>query len=644
MWFLYTINNFIFKILDRQFKKDFLWEETKKKIVFKKIKHLFGYVSACYLFLWYFQYSTEKSIASGRFFLFFTTPVSYNEMWYIDYRRYFTFYIIYFTFWFVVYLLSFFIRRIHEVIYVYGTVILMWSWMLLLYQTFPYWYQLEVFAYDDIHIVLLCYTFVYLVTGTLVHLENELDYDEEEIEFMENFNDNIWLEKNQYIIDDILNEKYKEQEFIKSLEESPKADEFTGDLHSIPNMYTVDVKADIEYIIYLNKKRVEDEKEWNIQNLLTFRGRILRLYPDKSITQNYILNIKKVLGILLAFLNTDIDLGETIIELEGRYQRERILRSPAAFKKELIGLTDEEKLVELSHLFVKENVYLDPWWSSKWYKDMTEQEAQWFKWWVSDQVPFLVKIFVIIKRFFLQYKLGVIKAEKTNTALFFRDALYSFFGIKWKKEKFIVKYENGYIAWVRGQPRFVRMDSLDFDPELYNKPTEELPSIFVQILDKFKTGFTSIKNVFMFFFYLITSWGSLTFWIYSIRSIVRIPRIFINILKRIYKKMIRFFMKKYAFFFIYFLPFLMYIRSLLFYFVYNLVSGNFFAKRTEPAGPYSVYNPILKFKKMYIKTLFSFLINKYKIWKSYKSLKKSLRKSKKRKLFLLWSGHNKKAK
>jgi hypothetical protein len=77
--------------------------------------------------------------------------------------------------------------------------------------------------------------------------------------------------------------------------------------------------------------------------------------------------------------------------------------------------------------------------------------------------------------------------------------------------------------------------------------------------------------------------------------------------------MIRFFMKKYAFFFIYFLPFLMYIRSLLFYFVYNLVSGNFFAKRTEPAGPYSVYNPILKFKKMYIKTLFSFLINKYKI-------------------------------
>jgi hypothetical protein len=49
------------------------------------------------------------------------------------------------------------------------------------------------------------------------------------------------------------------------------------------------------------------------------------------------------------------------------------------------------------------------------------------------------------------------------------------------------------------------MDSLDFDPELYNKPTEELPSIFVQILDKFKTGFTSIKNVFMFFFYLITS-------------------------------------------------------------------------------------------------------------------------------------------
>jgi hypothetical protein len=110
----------------------------------------------------------------------------------------------------------------------------------------------------------------------------------------------------------------------------------------------------------LQKKRIEDEKEYGIQQLLSFRGRILRLYPDKSITQNYILNIKKVLSIFLAFFNTELDDGETIIEIEARYQRERILRSPAAYKKKYLGLSDEEKLIELSSLFEKEEIYLDP--------------------------------------------------------------------------------------------------------------------------------------------------------------------------------------------------------------------------------------------------------------------------------------------
>jgi len=109
----------------------------------------------------------------------------------------------------------------------------------------------------------------------------------------------------------------------------------------------------------------------------------------------------------------------------------------------------------------------------------------------------------------------------------------------------------------------------------------------------------------------------------------------INFIVRVYKKIVRYFLKKYAFFFINFLPFLNYLRSLIFYILFNLISGRFFLKRAESAGPYSVYNPMLKSKKIYVKTPFSFLFNQYKIKRMYKSIKKSLRKSKKRKLFLL---------
>jgi len=51
--------------------------------------------------------------------------------------------------------------------------------------------------------------------------------------------------------------------------------------------------------------------------------------------------------------------GESIIEIEARYKRERILRSPAARKTKLLGLSEEDKLIELSDLFTKEHFYLE---------------------------------------------------------------------------------------------------------------------------------------------------------------------------------------------------------------------------------------------------------------------------------------------
>lgn len=645
MWVIYTIGNLLFKFLDsKYFKKDLLWEETKKKIVFRKIRQVFYFIILSCIFLWYFIYTTERQIASGKFLLFYEVFYSVNLSVYIDYRKFISFYFVYFFCWLVIFLLSFFVRKIHEAVYRYGPTLFMLSWLYLLYYGVEYWYQIEDNALEDINWVLFLYTFIYSFIGTWIHLETDLDNDEDEIEFMANFNDNIWLERNKNIIDDLLYEKEQEEEIKRKLTESYKPQDYAGDLNDIPSAYSVDPKADIEEIIFLKKKQIEDEKDYGLSTLLNLRGRIFRLYPTKSVTQNYVLNIKKVLYLAFNFWNSEIIEGESIIEIEARYKRERILRSPAARRTNLLGLSEEDKLIELSDLFTKEHFYLEAWDSPAKCKDMTQDEAMWFKWWVSDQVPFVVKIFVILKRFYLEYKVGLIKAKKKNGELLFRDALYSYFGKKWEKEHFIVKYPNGYVGWVRGQPKFVHMYSLDFDEELYNKPIPTLPKISTQFLNIFKNGFKYLKNIFMFFFYLITSWGSFAFWGYVIRSSIYIPKMIINLIVRIYNKIVRYFMKKYTFFFINFLPFLNYLRSLIFYILFNLISRRFFLKKTEPAGPYSVYTPMLKFKKMYVKKPFYFLFNLYKIKRMSKSIKESLRKSKKRKLFLLWSRYNKKTK
>jgi len=640
MNYIYTIKNFCFKFLDSRFKKDFLWEETKKKIVFKKLKHLLYYLIFCYCVLGYIIISLERTIASGEFSLFITSVFCAEYRKFINYRELFVFLVVYLFIWVIFYCVSFFKRKVHEAIYTFWGPVMMWSWLFLLYSTFELSFQLENILFDTVFLYMICFCIPYLFTSTLIHLETDPD-DEEELEFMENFNDNIWLEKNKYIIDDLLNEKKEEDDFIRHLREGTKAEDFQGDLQNIPNAFAVDVKASIEYIIHLQKKRIEDEKEYGIQQLLSFRGRILRLYPDKSITQNYILNIKKVLSIFLAFFNTELDDGETIIEIEARYQRERVLRSPAAYRKNLLGLSDEEKLIELNSMFVKEEIYLDPWYSSKWYKHMNEEEAQWFKWWISDQVPFFVKIYVILKRFYFEYRIGVIKTKKTNKVLFFWDAFYSFFGIKWEKEKFIIKYENGYIGWVRGQPKFIHMHSRDFDAKLYNQPVKVLPSISRQFADVFINGFKYIKNFFMFFFYLLTSWGSWTYWLYVLKSTISIPKLFMTFFSYLVRKTTRFFKRKYAFFYINFLPFLKYVRSVIFYLLYTLFTDRFFGEKTSPAGPYNVYNPMEKLKKYYILSPFLFFKNQRAINKIYKSVRKSLRKSKKRKLFLVWSSYKK---
>jgi hypothetical protein len=65
------------------------------------------------------------------------------------------------------------------------------------------------------------------------------------------------------------------------------------------------------------------------------------------------------------------------------------------------------------------------------------------------------------------------------------------------------------------------------------------------------------------------------------------------------------------------------------------LTERFFEKKTQPAGPFNVYSPMANLKKYYILSPFLYFKNQRAINKVYKSIKKSLRKSKKRKLFLV---------
>jgi hypothetical protein len=89
----------------------------------------------------------------------------------------------------------------------------------------------------------------------------------------------------------MLKEKTQDLEFLKKLKESNRPEDFEGDLQSIPNAYAVDVKESVEYIIERNKQREEDKE---LEDLLTMRYKIVRLYPRDTIGQNYIKNFKRI--------------------------------------------------------------------------------------------------------------------------------------------------------------------------------------------------------------------------------------------------------------------------------------------------------------------------------------------------------------
>jgi hypothetical protein len=130
-------------------------------------------------------------------------------------------------------------------------------------------------------------------------------------------------------------------------------------LHDIPSVYGVDPKINIQKLINFKKQRFEDEQEFGITNMIQRHGKLLKLYVDETVAQNYILNIKRILGLLNYFVMTEHDSGETFIEFHSRYEKIQVLQE-ANSREDLDDLTDEDKLRYLNDKFEVKKIYLDP--------------------------------------------------------------------------------------------------------------------------------------------------------------------------------------------------------------------------------------------------------------------------------------------
>lgn len=651
MSFFYNISNYIYKKLDDWFRKDYLWEQTKRRIFFKKLLHLFYYIIICYFVLSYLDYVISNRTDLSLIGIHADIKLYYQE----DYEKMFINIFSYLVVWFFVYLISFFVRKIHEVIYQYWYVLCVWSYLYLMFNNYGLW------------ILSLTYTHYLTFAGCLIltlyhywanlaivsHTDNE-DIDDEvsnqadEEDDVVSFEDEILVEENrEYIAEVIERTEQKERlsNWFGDLEKKKVSYEFTGDLHAIPSIYGVDPKVNIQRLMNFKRQRFEDEQEFGITDMIQRHGKLLKLYVDETVTQNYVLNIKRILGLINYFVMTERDSGETFIEFHARYEQTQVLQE-AKSREDLDDLTDEDKLRHLNDKFEVKKIYLDPWYSSLWLKNMNSTEALWYTWWTSNQVPFLVKIFVIISRFLKEYWLGLLEAKASGSVLFFSDAFYSFFGIKRKEEKFVIKLDNGYLAWVRGQPRIVDFDSPDFDPELYATPINTLTPIHIQFLNIFKSIFNVFKSIFVFVYYLLTSWGSIAFWVYAIKSSIYFHKFVIFLILRLYEisfEILKYFFGRFYGFVVKKLVALFYlITGLLYYFLIVLRKIKILYRGVKPAGPYSLYNSFINknIRYIYLRNPIMFIEREKDIRKTYKLLKKNLRKSKKRELFLLWSSSN----
>lgn len=657
------LKNWLYKYLSSHFSKDYLWLQTKRRLFFLKLFHTVGLIIFSYISLCYFQYVIENEQAIKNYLSYWR----YSDGWivstkgdfavFLDFERGLALIAFFLLFWIIIQFTTLFSRFTHELLYSKLTAIISYGLYFVTQSAWALWFFFEIHIYKE-NWGFNLYNYILYAAGTAGHYasdEEAMDeleaVDEEDEEEM--LMDELFVHRNRRVLQAIYDRASGKVRYAGLSDYNqmamPIVDPYKNDLHKLPSIYEVDPAGQIEELIEEKKKRFENiSPGGHIYNdFIKPMGNIFFIYPNaKSGNEQYILNLKR----WWAYIAENgpwpdkEDPGETIIELEGRYIRMLVLQrlnENVTAREQMYTDKDDHAINEYYEKYIGGTIYLDPWYSPAWFEGRTPEQCFWYKWWYSDEVPYFVKVIVIIKRFFKEYKLATIRARTSNSAINLMECIYSYFGIPIESQNYIIRRDDGtYIAWYRGKAKVMTPDMEDYNPDVYKQADKVVPNIMTQLKIYLDKNLKRLKNIYNFFYKIFTHWGSLDFWHYSIKFIIRLPIFIVNLLIKRLKRIYKFFYRTYLYVFVKTMPPIYYLQLSIYYIWFTITRLRILIKKVNCAGPYSNYNLYTGTKQRFIKLgLFRFIFWERKTKQLAKSLKKSVIKSQKRKLFLLWSSN-----
>lgn len=662
--FTFNLKNRLYKFLSTYFGKDYLWHQTQRRLFFVRLFHFICLILFSYITLSYFQFIMENEERIG----FLLGTWKYADGWitsskgnlsiFLNFERSITIMFFYFLFCIIFHFTTFFSKGMHELFYGHLAAFFCYSLYFVSQSTWDLWYFFEVYIFKQ-NIGFFVYNYIISAGGHATHYgadEEAMDelemVDEEDEE--DTLMDELFVHRNAQAFAAVFDKATGKVRYNTLIREAnlmamPIVEEYRGALHELPSIYEVDPAGKIEELVALKKESFLETQPGGSLYLEYIKpmGNIFVIYPGKDAHEQYVLNYQR----LVAYVEKTgpwpdkEEEGETLIEFEARYFRTLVLQhlnEDVTSKEDMLTTADNEHTInQYYEEYIGGHISLEPWYSSAWYEGRNTQQCAWYTWWVSDQVPYIIKVLILIRRFFKEYKLAKIRARSTNSTINFMESLYTYFGLSIDNQKYILRRPDGtYVAWHLGRPKIMTPDTAGYDPEIFAEPEKKESTIGTQVKNFFKKNFLKIKTILLFFYNLLTKWGGREFWHYFINYLIRLPIYFFKFIVRQIIRLYKFFYRTYLYIFVKIMPPIYYILLNIYYIWFMLTTIRLLIKKVYPAGPYSVYTPFQGIKQRFIKMgIFRFFFWKKKSKKISKSLRKDILIAQKRKLFLLWSSN-----
>lgn len=480
-------------------RKDHLWIKTRKRLFFVKLKHFFISIFSSYYIISYLydiydrrNWLAENPRKANDFNPYNMTKKEWDDIMLdaantagIDYfgesfriTHLFDMWLqiaLFIVFLNVFFFTSFFFRSVHEVFYSKDTVAVMLIISVFFFYTNNWMFGEVCLAYFY-HYTIIPYWFLYL-SNYLIFNYLQWRYEDEE-EYLE-----AWA--NRY------GTQLAEMPDLLPL---PKLSKFDGNLHTVPNIYSVDPDMEIIDLIATKKRRYQDVQPGGLYYEL-FNSTFWRYDVDKDLVENIRDNIKKTIVYIFHDLNVEPAL-ETFHEFLHRYYKEA-----------------EVELVGGSSSLIKQKIII-PFWNDRERHLSGKSHAQMFgyTYWIRPGIPLLIRWCYLFVWFFFEYRIAKsyikwAKMDKKLVNLSFWKNLRRFFGLKVEDDSGFFRFTDGYVIKHRGIPRIFFKNDPAFDINIYNRAEIQYESIPVQIRNLFYDIFKNIG------YFVLNFFGSFKFWV-----------------------------------------------------------------------------------------------------------------------------------